>query len=125
MMENEKNNNVSDQDFEDSQDSYEKYREIEEGKSGAVLGYIPFLCFIPLVMMRDNKFALKHGKQGLLLFLIEIVAVIFLFPGVSEFFWKLILIVCALIAIGGIIQSFQGKYFRLPYFTDFVDKFRL
>ncbi|MBD3169268.1 MAG: hypothetical protein GF307_07275 [candidate division Zixibacteria bacterium] len=119
----EQNQNPENQ--ENFEQDYEKYREIEEGKSGAILGYIPFLCFIPLVMMRDNKFAVKHGKQGLLLFLIEIVAVIFLFPGISEFFWKLILVVCAIIAIIGIIHGLQGKEFNLPFFSDFVEKFRV
>ncbi len=104
---------------------YDKYREVEEGKAGAILGYIPFLCFIPLVMMRDNKFAVKHGKMGLILFLIEIVAVVFLFPGISDFFWRLILILCAIIAIVGIIHSLQGKEFRLPYVSDLADKFKI
>ena len=110
---------------ETTQDEYEEYREVEEGKSGAVLGYIPFLCFIPLVLMRDNKFAVIHGKQGLLLFLIEILAVIFLFPGISDFFWKLILILCAIVALIGIIHGFQGKEFKIPYVSGFVEKFRV
>ena len=35
---------------------------IEEGKAAAILGYVPFLCFIPLIKMRHNKFAFRHGK---------------------------------------------------------------
>ncbi|MCP4632073.1 MAG: hypothetical protein GY855_04030 [candidate division Zixibacteria bacterium] len=106
-------------------DDYESYREVEEGKPGAVLGYIPFLCFIPLVLMRDNKFAVKHGKQGLLLFLVEIIAVIFLLPGVSEFFWKILLVICIIIAIIGIIHGFKGRDFKVPYISDFVQNFRI
>lgn len=105
--------------------AYEDYREIEEGKSGAVLGYVPFLCFIPLVLMKDNKFAVKHGKQGLLLFLVEILAVVFLFPGISGFFWRMILILCLLTALVGIIHGLQGKDFRIPYFSDFIDQFKI
>ena len=41
---------------------------IEEGRAAAILGYVPFLCFIPLIRMRHNKFAYRHGKQGLFLF---------------------------------------------------------
>ncbi len=110
---------------DEKEKDYESYRDIEEGKSGAVLAYIPFLCFIPLVMMKDNEFALKHGKQGLLLLLIEIVAVIFLFPGISDFFWKIILIFCFITAILGIIYSLQGKELKIPYLSKFVNKFQI
>ena len=69
----------------DKKSEYDELREIEEGKAGAILGYIPFLCFIPLIMMKDNKFAVKHGKQGLLLLLIELLAFVFLFPSPYHF----------------------------------------
>ena len=36
---------------------------IEEGKAAAILGYVPFLCFIPLIKMRDNPFAFRHGNR--------------------------------------------------------------
>ena len=48
--------------------------EADEGKNAAIFAYVPFLCFIPLVKMRNNEFALKHGKQGFMLLLIEIVS---------------------------------------------------
>jgi len=102
---------------------YDELREIEEGKAGAILGYIPFLCFIPLIMMKDNKFAVKHGKQGLLLLLMELLAFIFRFPGLSSFFWRMILILCAIAAFIGILNSLQGKEYRIPYISDITDKF--
>ncbi len=98
---------------------------IEEGKAAAILGYIPFLCFVPLIKMRDNPFALKHGKQGLLLFLIEIVAVFFLFDVVSDTFWSLVLIIAAGVAVVGILYSVQGKEFSIPYVGWLADKFKI
>jgi uncharacterized membrane protein len=98
---------------------------IEEGKAAAILGYIPFLCFVPLIKMRDNPFALKHGKQGLLLFLIEILAVFFLFEVISDTFWSLVLIIAAGVAVVGILYSVQGKEFSIPYVGWLADKFKI
>ena len=50
---------------------------VDEGRSAAILAYIPFMCFVPLTKMRDNKFALHHGRQGLVLLMLEILAVLF------------------------------------------------
>ena len=44
-------------------------KEVQEGKIFAVIGYLGILCLIPLLFKKDNKFALFHGKQGLVLFL--------------------------------------------------------
>ena len=43
----------------------------EEGRMAAIMSYIPFLCFVPLLNMKDNKEAQFHAKQGVMLFLIE------------------------------------------------------
>jgi uncharacterized membrane protein len=98
---------------------------IEEGKAAAILGYIPFLCFVPLIKMRDNPFALRHGKQGLLLFLAELVAVFFLIDLLSEIFWGLVLIVAACVAVVGILYALQGKEFTIPFVGVLADKFKI
>ena len=50
-------------------------KEVQEGKIYAVIGYLGILCIIPLLLKRDNKFALFHGKQGLVLFFGEVASV--------------------------------------------------
>ncbi len=47
-------------------------QQILEGKIFAILSYLSVLCIIPLVLKKDNPFVLKHGKQGLVLFLGEV-----------------------------------------------------
>jgi len=98
---------------------------VDEGRSAAILAYIPFLCFVPLTTMRDNKFAMHHGRQGLVLLMAEILAVLFLIPKVSNFFWVMIIILCAGSAIAGILFAVQGKMYKLPYVGDIADKFKL
>jgi uncharacterized membrane protein len=90
----------------------------------AVLSYIPFLCLIPLLQMRDNKQARFHSKQGLILFLIELLALLFLIPGLSGMFWKTIIIIALGASVAGIIFGIQGKSYKLPFIGDIADKLK-
>lgn len=58
-------------------------KDIEANKTLAALSYAWILCLVPLLGRRDSKFAQFHAKQGLVLFIIEIIAgLIFLGPAV-------------------------------------------
>lgn len=110
----------------DTDDPYLNEEEmIEEGRAAAILGYVPFLCFIPLIRMRHNKFAYRHGKQGLFLFFIEILAVFFMIDVISNLFWGVLLILAVGSAIFGIIYAIQGKEFTIPFIGETADKLKI
>ncbi len=91
--------------------------EIEEGKALAILAYVPVLCFVPFIQGKGtNRFAYEHGKQGVILFLFEIVALL------GAFFWKAALFIAAVAALVGIIYVLQGKRWKLPVIGDLADK---
>jgi uncharacterized membrane protein len=98
---------------------------VDEGRSAAILAYIPFLCFVPLTTMRHNQFALHHGKQGLVLLMLEVLAVIFMIPKISGYFWALVIIFCVGSAIAGILFAVQGKETKLPYISDIAEKLKI
>ena len=100
-------------------------QEIEEGKTAAILAYVPFMCFVPLIKMKQNRFALQHGKQGLILFLIEIIALIFLLPKISDLFWGFVIIVSLAVAVTGILYAVQGREWKIPFVGDLADKLKL
>lgn len=97
----------------------------EEGRMAAVLAYIPFLCFIPLLNMKDNKEAQFHARQGVMLFIIELVGALFLIDGISDFVFKVILILAFALSVAGIIFALQGRNYRLPIIGDMADKAKL
>ena len=97
----------------------------EEGRLAAILSYIPLLCFIPLLNMKDNKEARFHARQGVILFLIELVAVLFLIDGISDFVFKGILIVAIALSVVGVYFALQGKSYKLPIISDLADKTKL
>jgi fumarate reductase subunit D len=109
----------------EEQEKKDERKIIEEGKAAAILGYIPFMCFVPLIKMKDNPFAVKHGKQGLILFVVEILAVLFLLPRISDFFWSAVIILCAIFAVVGILNAIQGKSFKIPYIGDLGEKIKI
>lgn len=105
-------------------------KDIEENKLIAALGYIFILCFIPLLFAKDSKFAQSHAKQGLVLFIVEvifsIVDVVLIFIPILG--WLTILIVWLLIilvAVGGIIKALSGQYWEIPLISDWAKKLNL
>ena len=100
-------------------------RPSEDRRMAAVMAYIPFLCFIPLIRMRNDKYAYFHAKQGLVLFFLEIIAFIFSFPHLSQLFWTVIIIGCIGAAIAGIMFAIQGKTYKLPIVGDLAEKLRV
>ncbi len=94
----------------------------EEGRMAAILSYIPFLCFIPLLNMRENKEASFHARQGVILFLIELVAALFLVDGISDFVFKGVLIVAIAFSVAGVYFALRGKSYKLPIIGDLADK---
>jgi uncharacterized membrane protein len=97
----------------------------DEGRLAAVMAYIPFLCFIPLLNMGHNEEARFHARQGVMLFLIELIAFLFLFDRISQFVFTAVLIVAVAFSIAGIYFSLQGKNYRLPIVGDLADKSKL
>jgi len=101
----------------------EQTKEVEEGKFFAVIAYISFLCIITLVLKRENKFALYHGKQGLVLFVCEVASFILsIIPFVGMLVWRLGVWVFLLVSLWGIIIALSGTTQKIPVFSDIAEK---
>ncbi len=97
----------------------------DEGRLAAIMAYIPFLCFIPLLNMKHNEEARFHARQGVVLFLIELLALLFLVDRIANFVFTAVLIIAVAFAIAGIYFALQGKNYRLPIVGDLAEKFKL
>lgn len=97
----------------------------DEGRLAAIMAYIPFLCFIPLLNMKHNEEARFHARQGVMLFLIELLALLFLIDRIANFVFTAVLIVAVAFAIAGIYFALQGKNYRLPIIGDLAEKSKL
>ena len=93
-----------------------------DGKPYALLSYLSILCIIPLILMKDNKFALFHARQGLVIFVVELaiglVGVVPIFGWLILFFGT---ILCGVLSLIGIIQVLKGLYWRMPVISDIAE----
>jgi uncharacterized membrane protein len=89
--------------------------EIEDGKTFAGIGYLGILFLIPLLAKSENKFCRAHAKQGLVLCIAWILAVI---PFIG-WLWGIFVLVCMIM---GLIAAFNGKYQKLPLFGAIAEK---
>lgn len=94
-------------------------KDIEENKNVAAIGYVWILCLVPLLLKRKSSFAQFHAKQGLVLFIIELVG--WWIPIIGWF----LMLVAVIFAIVGIIMALDGKYWKMPILYQFVEKLNL
>lgn len=101
-------------------------KDLQEGKIYAVIGYLAILCLAPLLFKKENKFALFHGKQGLVLFLGEVaVLIISVIPLLGWFIGYLGFLIFGVLSLVGIIQALMGNYWKMPVVSDIADKFNI
>ncbi len=98
-------------------------REIQEGKFFAVISYISFLCILTLLLKKENKFALYHAKQGLVIFVFEVAGLILsAIPILGWLITGLGAAIFTLLALWGVLQALMGKYNRFPLISNIADK---
>ena len=87
---------------------------VVEGKAWALLSYLSLLCLLPLILKRNNEFALFHAKQGLLFFLFSIVFSLVTVVPVLGFIGMLGNLVIIILCVVGLFKVLQGKYWEAP-----------
>ncbi len=103
-----------------------KDKVVEEGMVWAIIGYLWILFLVPLIAKKDNKFALYHAKQGLMLFIVW--AVFFVLAFVPFIGWVIGIlgwIVILVLFIIGIINAATGKYAPLPVVGRTAEKWKI
>lgn len=106
-------------DVKDDSASFDK-KDIENGKGMGILSYLGFLCLIPYFTEKENKFVIYHAKQGLNLFICEVIVALAI-SLVSTILWRvgsLLESIFGLIAFAfsvlGIVNVLNGKAKELP-----------
>ena len=90
----------------------------------AVLAYVPVLCLLTLLQADQEPGLRAHARQGLVLFLLEIILALLLIPGVSAFLLTLALVICLLFALFAAWNAWNGDYWRIPYVADIAERER-
>ena len=88
----------------------------ENERFTAALSYVWVLCLYTLLFKKKSGFIQFHAKQGLALFVIEILSFVFLFLA------PLVIIICVILSVLGIRSALAGKYWTLPFIGDWIKK---
>ena len=85
------------------------------------IGYLGFLCILPLLLKRDSAYCQFHGKQALVLaivfFLYKYIGILRDFPGIGSlisFMLGISMFIELVIIIFAMIQAYRGKYWKIP-----------
>lgn len=92
----------------------------------SAIGYLWIFCLMPLLGKRNSEFAQHHGKQGMVLtitsFAVWLVAWVPLIGWIVGFFGTIGLLV---LAVTGIQNAMQGKYWEMPILGKYAKQIRL
>ncbi len=99
-----------------------KELDVEINKNIAALSYVWILFLVPLLGKRDSEFAQFHAKQGLVLFVIELLAALLAwFP----FFGQLLMLALVVVSVMGIVKTLNGEWWRIPFIHEWSKKIKL
>lgn len=99
---------------------------IREGKFFAAVGYISLLCFVPLFLKRDNKFAQFHGRQALILFILEVAAsMLKVVPVLGDVIFTLAWVVFGIFSLVAVVRVLMNQYWEMPVISALAAKVTL
>ena len=102
-------------------------KDVAENRYIAAVSYIPVLFIVPLLAKKDSHFAQFHAKQGMLLTITWFI--IWILGSIPIIGWFIIMplgnLLMVVISILGILNALAGKYWKIPYLSQYADKIKL
>lgn len=97
-------------------------QDIEQNRGVAAMSYIWILCLVPLLLKRDSAFASYHAKQGLVLFIVEVLAMLIAWIPVIN-----VLVFFGLVTIAaiGVANATRGVALPLPLIGRWAGHFNI
>ncbi len=89
----------------------------------AVMSYLGILTLIPLVLSGKNTFVRFHARQGVVLWMWEVLAVYGLIvPGLGRIFFSVSSILCVGLSIIGLIAVLTNRAWKFPIIGSLAEK---
>lgn len=101
-------------------------KDVDENKLIAALSYLGILCLIPLLAKKDSKYAQEHGKQGLVLFIAEIVgSIVAMIPILGWMLAPFIGLFFFVVAVIALIKCLMGEFWEVPLIGKYRHQFKI
>jgi fumarate reductase subunit D len=81
----------------------------------AGMSYLGILSLVPLVLNRDDNYIRFHARQGVVLWMWEVLAIYSLVvPGIGRAFFGISGLVCFILSVIGIASVLLGRAWKMP-----------
>ncbi|MBF0456215.1 MAG: hypothetical protein HQL72_15535 [Magnetococcales bacterium] len=81
----------------------------------AAMSYLGILALVPLVVNRRDSYVAFHARQGIILWIWEVLAVFSLaVPVVGRVFFQTSSLFCFVLSVVGLVSVLLGKAWRFP-----------
>lgn len=91
----------------------------------ALPAYIWVFAFVPYFLKRKNEFVQFHAKQGIVLFVTELILIlIFAVPIIGQLIGLIGFIFCCYLSIRGILSGLAGKKWVFPLLGRYAHKMK-
>ena len=98
-------------------------KDVEDNKVLAAISYLGALCLIPLFLKKTSPYVQFHAKQGLVLFIAEIiVSFVNIVPFLGQLVWLVVAFVFLWLSVVGIIKAWNGVCWEIPFLADYAKK---
>jgi fumarate reductase subunit D len=89
----------------------------------AAMSYLGILALVPLVINGRDPYVGFHARQGLILWIWEVLAVFSLaIPVVGRIFFQISSMICFILSVAGLLSVLLGKAWKLPIVGNWAEK---
>jgi uncharacterized membrane protein len=90
-----------------------------------ISAYIWVFAFVPYFLKRKNEFVQFHAKQGVVLFVTEIILILIsVIPIIGQIVGMIGFLFCTFLSIKGIIMGLTGKKWVFPLIGRYANKLK-
>jgi fumarate reductase subunit D len=97
-------------------------QEIKDGAPFAVLSYVLFLWILTFIFKKENRFAYFHARQGVVIFVGNIICFAFMFIPVLGVLFSLAQIILIFLSLYGIYLCLTGQTKNIAVVGDIAEK---
>lgn len=90
-----------------------------------LISYLGILCVIPIILKSKSGFIRFHARQGLVLFIAEIIfTLIWIIPLIGWLIGFIGWIICFVFSLIGLTRAIAGQEWKMPVLHRFTKKIR-
>ena len=89
----------------------------------AAMSYLGILALVPLIVNGRDPYVGFHARQGLILWIWEVLAVFSLaLPVVGKIFFQTSSLLCFILSVAGLVSVLLGRAWKFPVVGDLAQK---